>query len=137
MSFLSTEQADNVTPPVSVWAQTVDATSRAYDLTGLALGGDTYSSVRADYIYLTIQADGADLYVAFGVDNSKTIAQATAVAAGGTPAFATTSCMKIPDSQERCYRINRAVDKFLYLKGSGAGTARIYASSDISPGATR
>jgi len=129
MSYQSSLLADRITPPNDVWAQTLDTTSRAYDITVLSVHGHAFVAGQPDRVWVTIQADGADVYFAFD-DASRTIAEGTAVAAGGTPAFADTSCCVVPDGQERSYEITRNRHKFLMLKGSAAGTARIYFSSE-------
>jgi hypothetical protein len=131
MSNIASVLCDRITPPVSIWAQTLDATSRAYDITGLTANGRTYNANETDRVWVTIQADGADCYFAFDAA-SRTIAEGTAVAAGGTPAYADTSCFLIEDGQERSYEITRNKHKFLMLKGSGAGTARISFTSENS-----
>lgn len=136
MSEEATRQSDNIVPPrTKVWVQLVDSTSRVYDLTAQNLG-TTYDASHTTYVFLTIQADGADIYYCFDNVNSRTLDETAATAAGGAPSFPTTACLKCPDGQERSYRIQRNLDLYLYLKTStGTGRARIYASSQPSASA--
>lgn len=120
------DMADDMRPPYRVWAQTLDTTSRSYDLTGLTAQGRAYDASQAnEHVFLTVEADGAKCYIAFNDVAGRTINELTAVAAGGTPAYADAHCFVIPDGQERSYVINRGFHKFIVLKGSAAGTARI------------
>jgi len=124
------ELADDMRPPVNVWAQTLDATSRSYDLSVLTAQGRAYDSSQAnELVYLTVQADGAKCYLAFDSVSTRTIAEGTAVAAGGTPAYAAAHCFVVPDGQERSFVVNRVAHRYIVLKGSGAGYARIAFSS--------
>lgn len=133
-----TEQAMNVVPPRlgKVAAQAVDATSRVYDLTALALGGATWRSGVKDFLYLTIQADGADIYYALDSVNTGTINDTAATAAGSPMAFGTTAPVVIKNGLSAEVRIARDVDRYLLLKtATGTATARIYASSQPTPAA--
>lgn len=133
-----TEQAMNVTPPRlgKVATQAVDSTSRVYDLTALALGDATWKDGVKDFLYLTIKADGADIYFVLGPNNGGTINDTAAVAAGSPMAFAATSCDLIKNGDRAELRIARDVDRYLYLKtASGTAIARIYASSQPTPAA--
>lgn len=129
MSYNSSNLADRITPPRRIWAQAVDATSRAYDLTGLTVHGHRWCSGESDSVWVTIQAETADVFCAFD-DVSRTLDASITVAAGGTPAYADTSCIRIPAGSERAFEIRRATHKFLMLLGSTTGIARIYFSSE-------
>lgn len=134
MSTQSVDMASSVLPPQQVWAQAVDVTSRAYDISAAALTptGDSFTPGMAQRVYITIQADGAAVYCALDTA-SRTIAHGTAVAAGETPAYADAHCCVIPDGQERSFLVKRSVHKYLMLKtASGTATARIYFSSPAS-----
>lgn len=135
-----TRQLNNVLPPrvQKIWVQAVDATSRAYDLTALNLG-DVYNAPHSIYVYLTMRAEGGDVYFGFDSVNTDTIDDTAAITAGTTPSstnFTTTSCWVIPNGQTVRMRILRNVDKYLYLKTStGTAKCRIYASSHPSTSA--
>lgn len=134
-----TEQAMNVVPPRldKVAAQAVDSTSRAYDITALALGGATWKPGVKDFLYLTIQADGADVYYALDSVNTGTISDTASTAAGSTMAFGATAPALIKNGAAAEVRVARDVDRFLLLKCAGGSTAiaRIYASSQPTPAA--
>jgi hypothetical protein len=131
---MSIEQWANAVPPRkgACLALTLDATARAYSLTSLKLGGFTpaAANVQSIYVYLQRQADGADCYVQFASDNTVTLNDATAIAAGDPLAFANTYCQKIPDGSTVGVRIDRKLDTHMHVKGSGAGTLRINATSE-------
>lgn len=129
MSIQASALADRITPPNDVWAQAVDGTSRPYDITVLTVNGRTYNASEPDRVWVSIRAQGADIYFAFD-DASRTLNESTVIAAGGTPAYADGHCYVVPDGQECQYEITRNKHKFLMLKGSAAGTARIYFSSE-------
>lgn len=129
-------QTANRVPPreTLVLAQTVDATARALDLSGLAWesGGPTFSSeVRT--VYLTMHAETAAVYFVFSSDSSVTITDTAAVAAGGTVAFSNTYAFRIAANDTQDFRIVLPVDRYLHVKtASGTAILRIYASSQIS-----
>ena len=130
VSYNSSNLCDRITPPRSIWAQTVDTTSRVYDLGALSVHGHAFCATEADRVWITIQAQTADLFFALTDVNTKTLVPATAVAAGGTPAYADSSCLTCPAGQERSYEIHRINHRYLYLIGSTSGIARIYFSSE-------
>lgn len=131
---MSIDQWANAVPPRkgAILALTLDATARAYSISGLKLGGFTPSPANAqsNYVYLQLQADGADCYVQFASDNTVTLNDATAIAAGDPLAFANAHCQKIPSGSTVGVRIDRKIDTHLHVKGSGAGTLRINATSE-------
>jgi hypothetical protein len=133
------QQAMNVVPARLgfVAAQAVDATSRRYDLTGLALGGATWKPGVKDFLYLTIQADGGDVYYATNSTNAGTIDDTASTAAGSTMAFGATAPVLIKNGAAAEVRVARDVDRFLLLKCPSGSTAiaRIYASSEPTPAA--
>ena len=133
MTTNARDQAYNIVPAraAAVWSQIVDTTSRVYDFSALSLGGSTRG-----WMIVTIEADGADVFYAFG-----SVTHAIDETAGGAASSATVSaftasgCARIPSGTSKDVRIQRDVDKFLALKGSATGKARIYASSERSGGA--
>lgn len=127
MSLQNTLLADGITPPVEVLAVTVDGTSRSYDLTTVNANGHAYNAAETDRVYMTLRADGGDVYYALSLA-SRTIAEATVIAAGGALAYNDVYCMVVPDGSEVSFLIRRNKHKFLTLKGSG--TARFYFSSE-------
>lgn len=142
------DQFCNDLPPrvTAVVAQAVDATSRHYDLTVLQLvdealtvapGGQVKNEVR-----LLVQAESNSVYVAFYSDGTKTIDDTNINTAGTawtkSPSSTASAPAVIPAGTSRVFRIDRQVDKQIYLKCSGTNTAtaRIYQLSQSLPGAT-
>lgn len=141
------DQFCNDLPPrvKRVVAQAVDGTSRNYDLTTLQLvdealtvapGGGVKNEVR-----LLVQAESNSVYVAFYSDGTQTINDATTNTAGtvwtASPSVTAGAPAVIPAGTSRVFRIDRQVDKSIYLKCSGTNTAiaRIYQISQSLPGA--
>lgn len=136
-----TEQAMNVVPGRLGKVATigVDATSRRYSLVAAALtfGGATWKDGVKDFIYLTIQADGGDVYYATNDTDAGTIDDTATTAAGGTLAFVATAPVLIKNGAREEIRIARDVDRYLLLKCPSGSTAiaRIFASSQPTPAA--
>jgi hypothetical protein len=133
MSDLAESQAANVTPPRrgAVVAIIADATARSYDLTTLALGGLPWKLNQADWIYLTLQADGGRIYFHFRPDAGADLNDATIGAAGTPIAFTNAACAMVPDGGAFALRIQRNTDRYLVMKTStGVATLRLHASSD-------
>lgn len=127
-------QADNIRPPRKshIIALAVDATARAYDLSSLEMGGKNFNAGASlrDAIYLTLEAETADIYYYFDTATSSTLDDTAKVSAGGSLAYATTYAMRIPQNDTRDVRIERSTDKFLVVKtATGTATLRFYASS--------
>lgn len=136
MSYFAEEQAANFTPPrkSNCYAITLDTTARAYDISTLAANGIVPDEDRRFEVYITVQAETADLYVYFHTATDSALDRTAAVAAGSaTAAYVATHCAYIPAGQERSYRIDRSIDKFLIVQGSAAGKCRVWFSSH--PGA--
>lgn len=134
MSTPAQEISARITPPRkgSVFAITLDATARAYDITGLDIGGFTPSqdADKRSEVMLTIQAMAADCYFYFHSATDTAMDKTAAVAASAaTAAYVATHCFVVPQNQERTYTIDRSIDKFLVVQGSGAGIVRISATS--------
>lgn len=134
MGTIAEEHVADATPPrrSAVLAITLDATARAYDLSALDFGGFATSGGRRNQVFITIFADGADIFFYFAADNTVTL-DTTAIAAGGAVAYSNVHAAKIASGQSLRMRISRDADKFLHVKGSGAGTMRIWASSPAAP----
>lgn len=136
MSIAEDQASDFLAPEVDkILAITVDATSRQYDLSLIDLGtpgADVGGTGGARSIFVTILADGADVYWALDDTAGRTISESTVIAAGAAPAFGVGQCWKCPSGSEQSRRVDRTRMRYLYLKGSGAGTARIMASSFAS-----
>jgi len=129
-------QAADVQPPRrgQVKAITVSATAYQYDITGLPLAGQTpdANGRRKQQVYLTIQAESADVYFYFHSTSVTPDLDETAAVAAGSAAltsYAVTHGARIPADHSIEVRIDRTQDKFLTLKGSGAGTCRFWVSS--------
>ncbi len=139
MSYKASGQADDVMPPrlSAVWCQTVDVTARPYQIALLQLGSPPTANVgsaRPDHVYLTLHADGGDIYYQFASATSSALVYSAVNAVGValTPATAMTSAMgmRIPSGAFVPVRINRAVDKWIILQtAAGTATLRLYASS--------
>lgn len=128
-------QASNVAPPRrgAVIALGIDATARAYDLQTLALGGFTPDAANASqvYVFLTLHAEGGDVYYHLSDTNNADVSDTAKVTAGNALAFANTYGGRIPQNGEVSIRINRKQDKYLVVKASsGAPILRFYASSE-------
>ena len=130
MGDMMSRLADCRFPPKDVFVLVTDTTSRDYDLSALAWNGVEYSVNNGDFVYVTIYAETADVYFAIDSTAARTVDQTVGVAAGGTPAFATTSCWIIPAGQERDYAIKRSAFRYLHVKASAAGKLRMTASSE-------
>jgi hypothetical protein len=135
MSDRASAQADNVTPPrnTKIIALTVDSTARSYDLTAISLP-DAYKLGQRNDVYLTLQADGAKIYLAFHSATASTLSDTAAVAAGAALAYSATYAGYIPDGAAVEVRISRDVDKFLQVKCASGSSAilRFWASSPPS-----
>ena len=147
MAFRITAQADNIMPPrlfraadgsptaphpSGVLVQAVDGTSRAYNIALLPLGGKAVLG-GVDHVYLTLQAQTADIFFAFS--NATGTIDDTGVNTAGTALSATTMTTTMPfrliAGSEKDICIERNTDTWLILKCAGAATAtlRMYASS--------
>lgn len=136
MSYFAEEQAANFTPPrkSNIYAITLDTTARAYNIASLAANGIVPDEDRRFEVYVTIQAETADLFLYFHTATDSALDRTAAVAAGSaTAAYVATHAAMIPAGQERSYRIDRSIDKFLIVQGSAAGICRLFFSSH--PGA--
>ena len=139
----SNRQSDNITPPEggAQIAITLDATAQKYDLWNVAIGRGTVApsqdgtagavSAKDAYVYVKLIAD-VDFYCFFSKDNSLTIDNASSVAVGGAVVFTANACDLIPAKTPEHIRINRTEHRWLYVKGTGAGTLRLRASSHPS-----
>lgn len=134
----ATSQSDNISPPRrgAYLVQAVDTTARPYQLALLPLGGKPITNAnQADHVYLTLGADGGDVYLYFSSVTASDLDD-TAANAAGTPWTATTMsgnttyCEKIASGTVRDFRIERSVDRWIVLKTStGTANLRFYASS--------
>lgn len=133
MSVVAQFQAAAVAPPRegAVLAVTLDTTVRAYQISGLNIGGFTPLAANQDQkqVFLRVLADGADIFMHFNSDGTTSGAVASAIAAGNPLVYSDAYLFKIPNGSYCDFYIDRSVDKYIVLVGSAAGTARIYASS--------
>lgn len=86
--------------------------------------------------YITIQADGADVYIVAGTTQGQvTGANAPSIAANGKglggapPGSAAGICFKIPLNQERSFIPRPGKDIWLGFVGAGTGQIRIFKTS--------
>lgn len=132
----STRQAWNVTPPTvsatpgeGVTVLTTTTTAAAVDL----FDGSGVPYPGLFYRYLTITADGADVYFAFASANTPAIdptAGNTAVGTGTT----TGTCAILKDGVSISVRLDPNSHRYLHLKASsGTPKVRIYGSSQKRP----
>ncbi len=116
--------------------QAVDVTARPYNIGLMPFGGrPRTNAAQTDHIYLTMLADGGDVYFAFGsatnstLDNTANNAVGVAVTATTMSGVATWA-QKIPSGQSMQVRIERSTDTWIVLKTSaGTSTLRVHASS--------
>lgn len=131
---VASEQQQNIQPPRAgqTLAIVLDNTARSYDLTSLDTGGviPEADTDRRIEVFVTIQAETAGAYLSFS-NVARTVNEASAVAAGGTLAYDNTACAKLELGAAAVrYRLNRSLDKFLNVKGTGAGVLRLWVSSE-------
>jgi len=118
-------------------ALTLDATAREYDLNAILMGGfDPSVAARIEsHVLFRMQSIGAITYFYFGVnhDAAPHLNEATVVAAGGSLVYdaeATAAmCFSIPSGATLDVWLDRRFDRYMTVKGSGAGTLRMYAAS--------
>jgi len=124
------QQAADFLPPRrgAVLAITLDTTARPYDISGLTADGVS-SLERGHDVYITIQAEGADVFYYFSSATASDLSKTAAITAGAAAAYDNTHPARIVVDQQAHHRLNRAVDKWLILQGSAAGIARLYFSS--------
>lgn len=136
MSYDLQNQAFNVTPPrrSDGFALSVDSTARVYDVGSLAWGGRTFDEAAADKaLFLTLEAETADVYYRFrGDSGAADLNQATVIAAGGTVALQVTFGSHLVSNTSRDVRIDRLFDRYLEVKTS-AGTATLRVSISSNP----
>lgn len=125
------QEANRMPPRVgSILAITLDTTSRRYDLGAVALGGKDI--VAKGELFVSLISTVA-FYIATNSTNAGTVDETAALAAGGTvSAFTTNGAWLVPANTEVRLRLDRVQDRYLVVKGSGAGIVRIYASSDTT-----
>lgn len=134
MGFGIEAQAANVTPPRrgAVIALTVDSTARAYSLVSLDIGGivpEGALNLRHP-IWLTLQAETADVFFLFSDGSDTNLDDTAAVSAGSSLAYADTYGARLVADQSMEFRIDRAKDTHLIVKAaSTSGILRLWASS--------
>ncbi len=126
-------QSANEMPPEDgkIIAITLDATSHEKDLWQLNIGGQT--GEKGGEMFLTLMAD-VKFWFKFASVTGKTCDQTSADAAAATPiTFQANACIEVPTNLVGFrLRIDRKRHRFLVVKGSGAGTLRMWVSSDSS-----
>ena len=129
------EQAANNLPPRrgQVLALGIDATARPYSLTSLAFGrtDPPQESPKREHVFLTLQVAGnQDVYFYFASATASDLDDTAKVAAGSTLSFANTYAWRLPVGEERTFRLDRNVDKFLIVKcASGLTSTLLIAAS--------
>lgn len=127
-------QAANILPPRSglIFAVGVDATSRAYDLSvaalEVALGG--LPITKGGTLYLTMRCT-ARMYFRFS-SVTGTVDETAKDAAGAAPlTLRANACLEAAADELVHVRLDRALDKFLLVKGAAAGDLRFWISSEL------
>lgn len=150
MTDRATAQADNLVPPrlfraaagsplvgspTGVWVQAVDGTARPYNIALLPLGGRAATNPnQRDHIYVTMQAQTADIFFYFS-NATSSVLDDTAINAVGVALTGSTMANTMPyrliAGSSIDLRIERSLDTWIILKCAGASTAtlRLYASS--------
>ncbi len=138
MTSRAEQQAANVLGPRlgAIWCQTVDVTARPYQIGLLTLGSPPVANCpnRPDHVFLTLHADGGDIYFQFNSATSSTLlytgVNAVGVALTPATAMANTMAMRIPSGAFMSVRIERSVDTWIILQtAASTATLRMYASS--------
>lgn len=134
MSGYAADLADYVIPArkSEVLVITLDATARAYDLRSLKLGAiltpDT-AAVNPQKVYLRLLSLSVNCHYHFDSTSSVTLDRTAAISAGGAIANAATYGDVLVASAPEHVIIDRSVDKYIHVQGTGAGTLIIRASS--------
>lgn len=122
----------NVQPPVQggIIAITLDAVSRIKDLGALALGGDQVDK-NGDF-FLSIRAD-VKFWLKFNSANAGTVDETAADAAAAAPiTFQANAALEVAAAETVRFHLNRKNHRYLLIKGSGAGTVRMWVSSEVT-----
>lgn len=129
----ATRQSDNVTPAefTKVLVVAVDATSRVYDLSLVALGA-TFD--RLGHLYVKFTADGGNVYYSLGTNASPTVDNTAALSVGSTVnGFTTNGAGIFVNLIPEHVRLDRSAHRYLCIKTStGTANLRIHASSQPS-----
>jgi len=132
-----TMQSDWVAPPLNgaVMALAVDATSREYDLSVIALGVDFGQKPNADF-YVDIDADGNNVYYTFSAASGKTVDDTAAIAAAGAVVFTANAAKIIWANTTKPLYYNRSLHRYMQVKCAAGKTAtlRLHVSSTLRPG---
>lgn len=130
------KQAVEVHPPRKghIKALTVDSTARSYSLVGLELAGHTPDAAAAQRseVWLTLQAETADVFYSFSSASYTSLSDTAAASADGAAmtAYTDTHAARLVADDTISFRIDRSRDKFLNVKAaSTSGVLRFWASS--------
>lgn len=137
---LAEKQAVEVHPPRKglIKALTVDSTARSYDITALPLAGVTpdNAATARNEVWLTLQAETADVFFSLSSASYTSLDDTAAAAADGAAmsGYTDTHAARLVADDTISFRIDRSRDKFLNVKAaSTSGILRFWASS--GPGA--
>lgn len=130
-----TDQFSNHVPPRrgAVQVITVDPTARPYDLSGLDMNGGKVTGVQQQYVFLSLQAVGGDVFFYFSPATASDLDDTAATAAGGAVGYANTHAWKLVSGTTMRVRIERQKDKFLILKAVAAGSAKLILAATSEP----
>lgn len=131
----SVNQDSNIQIPRKgeVMAKTVDTTGRAIDLRLLAFNDIAYRIERGEWVFINLKNESTttSIYFYAAPDATVTISATDVLAAATAASFPTTHPWVLGPSEERSYRLARAVDLFLHvITAAGTATLRLGTSSD-------
>jgi hypothetical protein len=136
---IHTDLADNYLPPQegATIVLTVNTSSIAWNLHSVNLGPSLLSSrapTSTSEFYLDLVPESANIYFLFTDNASAVISETNAVAAASAPNIALDAqhCQLLPTGGKG-FKISRKADKYLILKGDGAGKVRLHVSSQANP----
>ncbi len=133
------QQAEWISPAVSgaMLCISIDSTSHEYDLWTIALGTDSTKKPEGKF-YLSLAADGNDVYYTTSATASKTVDDTAVVSAGAAVAFTANAADIIFASTKEQIYIDRTDARYLQVKCASGKTAtlRIRLSSCLRPGDT-
>ena len=110
------------------FALTADTTVRVYDISTLAWGGVTFDQTARDKgLFLTLHAEGGDIYFRFQNVTTADMDTTDPISAGGTIVLQNTICQRLVQDGYADVKIERVEDKYLSVYGSG--TLRVTLSS--------
>lgn len=131
-NIIAEGQAANIIAPndLMVLAIALDATSRVKDLGAILLGGQALE--KGGSFYITLRAN-VRWYFRFSPNTGGTVDETAVDAAVTQPnTFPANACFEAAADEVVNLRIGRHLERYLIVKGVGAGTLRAYVSSEVT-----